>query len=113
MDWPLIRRATLRYTVLSAGLTVAGALAVSAVTPVADSVALAPVIGLGFVVLLYLFGGSNDVQRGTAITTVARGIGNRSLDEPDDQIQSDPRDVKLLFFAVGLIALGLTAILVL
>lgn len=114
MDWPLVRRCTLRYSLLYGGVTVAAAVAAAAVLPPGGGIALVLVVGAGFVILLFVFGGSGDVRMGTAMTNAqALGLRTGIVDAADDQREPIGSDLMLLFYALGLIGLGVAAMVVL
>lgn len=114
MDWPLIRRCTLRYSLLYAGLTVAAAVGLAALAPVGGGLVLVAVVGLGFALLLFVFGGTGEVRMGTAMTNAqAGGLRTGIVDAADDQRTPLASDLKILFYALGLVGLGVAAMLAL
>lgn len=114
MDWPLIARLALRYSLLYGGLTVAAPVGLAAVTPAGGGIALVLVVGLGFVLLLFVMGGTGDVRMGTAMTNAqAGGLRTGIVDATDDRRQPIGSDLKLLFYALGLVGLGVATMVLL
>lgn len=109
VDWRLIKRAGARYTVVYAGATAA----VVAVTGV--ELLLLGLVLLGLLLLLFVAGGAGSVRMGTAMANAqALGISGMTTDpaENDEFATTIDADLKLLFYAVGLIVFGFVGMVV-
>lgn len=103
VDWQLIGRCTARYTVAYAGGT---ALAV-AVTGFASL--LLGLVAVGLLLLLFAAGGSGSVRMGASMAnSQALGFDSGVVDPADDDLfaKEMASDLKILFYAIGLIAFG-------
>ena len=109
VDWQLITRAGTRYTVVYAGVTAA----VVAVT--GQAMLLLGLILLGLLLLLFVAGGAGSVRMGTAMANAqALGITGLTTDptENEEFATTIDADLKLLFYAVGLIVFGFAGMVV-
>ncbi|WP_458206936.1 hypothetical protein [Haladaptatus sp. NG-SE-30] len=99
MNWDLIARCGVRYTLFYAGIVVALVFFVTQ-----SELALIGVFGLGMVVLLLALGGTGTVRMSAAMTN-AQALGFRTgiVDATDLQAKNLDSDIKLLFFGVGLL----------
>jgi hypothetical protein len=110
VDWRLIGRAGARYTVAYAGATAA----LVAVTGV--ELLLLGLVLLGLVLLLFVAGGAGSVRMGTAMANAqALGIDGLTTDpaENDEFAEAIDADLKILFYAVGLVVFGFAGMVVL
>jgi hypothetical protein len=109
VDWQLVGRAGARYTVAYAGATVA----VVALT--GRGLLLLGLVAVGLVLLVFVAGGGGSVRMGTAAANAqAMGISGTSTDptENEEFHQTIDGDLKLLFYAVGLIVFGFAGMVV-
>ena len=103
VDWELIDRAGARYTVGYAGTTAA------VVALVGVELLLLALVALGLLLLLFVAGGGGTVRMGTVMTNFqAFGIKGTSTDPTENQEfhETIEADLKLFFYAVGLIVFG-------
>ena len=99
MNWSLIARCGLRYTLVCAGLTVAAVFALTR-----SPLVLIGLFGLGLAVLVFTLGGSGTVRMGTAMTNAqSMGLQSTIVDPADTQPTQLGSDIKLLFYGVGLV----------
>ena len=100
MNWPLVRRGLLRYSLLAAGATV-GPL-VYAFGPSAAVITFLS----GLAVLVWAVGSGGEVRMGTVASNAASpGAGGASVrDHGEGRTVSLPSDVALFFYGVGLVA---------
>ncbi|WP_458185115.1 hypothetical protein [Haladaptatus sp. NG-WS-4] len=106
MDWNLIGRFGVRYSLVYAGVAVG---LVSVFTQ--SGLAFLSLFGVGLVVLLLALGGTGTVRMGAAMTN-AQAMGFRSavVDPKDLQAKQMSQDVKLLFFGIGLLVFAAIAL---
>ncbi|MCO8244480.1 MULTISPECIES: hypothetical protein [unclassified Haladaptatus] len=99
MNWSLVRRCGLRYTLVYAGLTVVVVFALTR-----SPLVLIGLFGLGLASLVFALGGTKKIRMGTAVTN-AQSIGLQSTiaDPADDRPTALANDIKLLFYGVGLV----------
>ena len=110
VDWELIGRAGTRYTVAYAG----GTAAVAALT--GGELLLLGLVAVGLLLLLFVAGGGGTVRMGTVMTNVmALGINNTTTDpaENEEFHETIEADLKLFFYAVGLVVFGFAGMVVL
>lgn len=106
MNWSLIARCSLRYTLVYAGLTVG---AVFALTE--SELALLALFGLGLAVLLFALGGTGTVRMGTAMANAdSMGLESTIVDPADLQATQLNSDIKFLFYGVGLLVYAAAAL---
>ena len=106
MNWSLIARCSLRYTLVYAGLTVG---AVFALTK--SELALLALFGLGLAVLLFALGGTGTVRMGTAMANAdSMGLESTIVDPADLQATQLNSDIKFLFYGVGLLVYAAAAL---
>ncbi|EFW91882.1 hypothetical protein ZOD2009_10405 [Haladaptatus paucihalophilus DX253] len=106
MNWSLIARCSLRYSLVYAGLTVG---AVFALTK--SELALLTLFGLGLAVLLFALGGTGTVRMGTAMANAdSMGLESTIVDPADLQATQLQSDVKVLFYGIGLLVCGMAAL---
>lgn len=106
MDWPLVRRGLFVYSLLAGGVTVGVVVAVL-------GTGFGPVVtvAIGLVALLYVAGGSGDVRMGTIATNAsAGGLDTGVVDDAEGMSTSVPADVKVAFYAVGLLVLSVAVV---
>ncbi|WP_435151902.1 hypothetical protein [Haladaptatus sp. DFWS20] len=106
MNWNLIGRCGVRYTLVYAGLTVALVYAATG-----SGMAILSMFGLGLVVLLFALGGTGTVRMGTAMTNAdSMGIGSTVVDPNDLHATQLDSDIKFLFYGVGLLLFAALAL---
>ncbi|WP_227774016.1 hypothetical protein [Haladaptatus pallidirubidus] len=106
MDWSLIGRCGVRYTLVYAGLTVALTYAVTR-----SGIVLLCLFGLGLVALLFALGGTGTVRMGTATTNAdSMGIASTIVDPADMQAKRMDSDIKVLFYGIGLLVFAAVAL---
>ncbi len=99
MNWNVIGRCGVRYTVAYAGATVALVYAVTR-----SGMALLSLLGVGLVALLFALGGTGTVRMGTAMANAdSMGIQSTIVDPADLQATQMDSDIKFLFYGVGLL----------
>ena len=110
VDWQLIGRAGTRYTLVYGGATAA------LVASLGQSLLLLGLVILGFVLLLFVAGGTGTVRMGTAMANAdSPGISGTTTDPTDDDAFASAieADVKLFFYALGLLVFGFAGMIVL
>ncbi|WP_435159803.1 hypothetical protein [Haladaptatus sp. DFWS20] len=111
VDWLLIRRSTLRYSLGYALPTVALAAGIAVV--VQSSILLfAPLVG-GAILLLFVLGGTGKVRMGPiGANAESPGLTGTVIAPNENNTHSKPltSDVKLLFYGLGLCIFGLIAL---
>ena len=103
VEWQLIGRCTARYTVAYAGATALAA------TATGIAWLLLGLVAVGLLLLLFAAGGSGSVRMGaTMANSQALGFDSGVVDPAEDGLFATEMaaDLKLLFYAVGLIAFG-------
>lgn len=110
LDWQLVGRAGVRYTVVYAGATV------GVVSLTGAALFLLGLAVLGLVLLLFVAGGGGSVRMGTTMANAqSMGISGTTTD-PSENAEfhtTIDADLKLLFYAVGLIVFGFVGMIVL
>ena len=98
MDWSLIARCGVRYTLVAAVTTVAvGYLLVRTPTT------LVALFGLGLLAVVVSLGGTDTVRASTvAANDDADGLQTGIVDPSDVQAKNLDSDIKLLFYGLGL-----------
>ncbi|ESP87578.1 hypothetical protein [Candidatus Halobonum tyrrellensis] len=106
MNWPLVRRGLLRYSLLAGGTTVG--LVVYAFGPSAAVVTFS----LGLAALLWAAGGGGEVRMGTVASNAeSPGVGDASVRDHDEgRAASLPSDLALFFYGVGLVVCSPVAV---
>lgn len=107
VDWQLVTRLGARYTLVYAGGTVA------LVSALGESFFVLLLVGLGLLLLLFVAGGGGNVRMGTVMAnTDSPGISGTVTDPAENDEFATPidADLKLLFYAVGLVVLGFAAL---
>ncbi|SIQ79596.1 hypothetical protein SAMN05421858_0429 [Haladaptatus litoreus] len=106
MNWNLIGRCGVRYTLVYAGLTVALTYVITQ-----SGMVLLCLFGLGLVALLFALGGTGTVRMGTAMTNAdSMGISSTIVDPADTQAKAMDGDIKVLFYGIGLLAFAAVAL---
>jgi hypothetical protein len=103
VDWQLVGRAGTRYTLLYGG----GTAALVALT--GQSLFLLGLLVIGLLLLLFTAGGTGSVRMGTAMANAdSPGISGTTTDPTADEAFATAieADLKLLFYAVGLLIFG-------
>jgi hypothetical protein len=103
VDWQLVGRAGARYTVAYAGAT-AGVAALIGV-----ELLLLGLVAFGLLLLLFVAGGGGTVRMGTVMANFqAAGINGTTTDptQNDEFHETIEADLKIFFYAVGLIVFG-------
>ncbi|MXR42502.1 hypothetical protein GRX01_14290 [Halobaculum sp. WSA2] len=107
MDWALLRRGLLRYSLLAAGGTVAVLVAL------AGTAAAVVTFIAGLATLLWAAGGGGNVRTTTAISNAdSMGVAGSISDAADNAPESLPSDVRLFFYGIGLLVWSPVAIAV-
>ena len=109
VDWELISRSGARYTVLYGGGT-AGVVALTG-----QSLFALLLIIAGLLLLLFVAGGMGTVRMGTIIgNDRALGIADTMTNpvENDEFAEAVAADLKLFFYAIGLVGFGFAALVV-
>lgn len=105
MDWGLIRRGLVRYSLLYAGVTVVP-IAIAGI----DILLLGAVL-LGLVVLLFVAGGTGQVRMSTSIANAQAGGLRTAITDPLDHLAAPlEMDLKLLFYGLGLLGWAVGAL---
>lgn len=106
MNWNLIGRCSVRYTLVYAGSTVA-----LVYVATRSGLVLISTFGLGLVVLLFALGGTGTVRMGTAMTNAdSMGVGSTVVDPNDLHAKHLDSDIKVLFYGVGLLVFAAVAL---
>ena len=102
MDWALVGRSLLRYTLGYAGLVVLVAALVTR-----SELGMLVVVGTGFTFLLIAAGGIGSVRAGSAAATAESAMFRSGATESRDYAaKALAVDLKLVFVGVGLILFG-------
>lgn len=107
VNWQLIGRCGVRYTIVYGGVTAA------VVAYFGSPMLLLGLVCVGLVTLLFVAGGTGQVRMGTAMANSdAMGYNSAVVDPVEDDLhaKSMESDIKLLFYAVGLLAFGFGAL---
>lgn len=105
MNWSVVFRAVLRYSIVYAGMVVVGTALI-----LRSEIALLGIVGLGFFVLMIAGKGVGAVQTSTVGTT-AESAMFRSGTVAAKPAKAIAGDEKLALFGLGLILLGFTALI--
>lgn len=109
VDWRLVRRAGARYTLAYGGGTAALAAATG------RGIALLLLVLVGLALLVFVAGGVGTVRAGTLMTNGrSMGTGSTITDatENGEFRRAIDADLKLLFYAAGLLAFGSLAMVI-
>ncbi|WP_440009234.1 hypothetical protein [Halomicrococcus sp. SG-WS-1] len=109
VNWSLIRRCGLRYSLGYGSVTVA--IVVAAATTVRSLALLFSPVLIGVLLVVYSLNGSGDVRTGAAVVANEdpTGVTGTTVD-PADENQTPTTlesDLKFFFYAIGLIVFGI------
>lgn len=109
MNWDLITRCGLRYTLLYAAAT-----AVGLYVALRSKMAMLLLVGGGLILILISVGGAGTVRMGaSAANAQAGGLQSGVVDAHDPQVKAMDSDIKVLFYGLGLVVFAmLTLVLV-
>lgn len=98
MNWSLVRRGLLRYSLLVGGGSVAVLVAL------AGTAAAVVTFVLGLVTLLWVTGGGGNVRTTTAVSNAdSMGVSGTVSDAADNAPTSMASDIRVFFVGVGLL----------
>ncbi|QZP37040.1 hypothetical protein [Halobaculum magnesiiphilum] len=107
MDWALLRRGLLRYSLVAAGGTVA------VLVGVAGTAAAVVTFAAGLTTLLWAVSGGGNVRTTTAASNAdSMGVAGTVSDAADNAPESLPSDVRVFFYGIGLLVWSPVAVAV-
>ena len=110
VDWQLVGRAGTRYTLVYGGATAA------VVAVAGQALFMLGLAVLGLALLLFVAGATGTVRMGTAMANAdSPGVAGTTTDPAADDAFASAidADLKLLFYAVGLLVFGFAGLVVL